>query len=255
MLYGLYQSSQGAQAQSMRLDVVANNLANAATSGFKRDLAVFQSHRTYDVENGLPSDAPGHQERLSGGTTPAQVVTDFSNGSMIQTGGSLDLALAGPGFFQVTDGRNEYLTRNGRFTTSRAGELVTAGSGLRVLSQSGTPLVIPSDTVRIDATADGSLSATSADGSQAQIGRIALVRPTGPPPAKVGDSLYRALGRVEPADSDLQVKQGYVEASGVNPVSEMMELIQASRAYESNVSMIKFQDDALGRLLQSAGTR
>ena len=78
MLYGLYQSAQGIQAQSSRIDVVANNLANAGTSGFKRDLAIFQSNRPYDLDHAGGSEPPGNQNALSGGVTTAQIATDFA---------------------------------------------------------------------------------------------------------------------------------------------------------------------------------
>jgi flagellar basal body rod protein FlgG len=253
MLYGLYHSAQGIQAQSFRVDVVANNVANASTSGFKREFALFQSHRAYDVENGIGSEPPGNQYALSGGVSQAQTATDFSAGPMIRTGSAYDVALAGHGFLQVTDGQQNYLTRNGQFTVTHNGDLIAQGSGMRVLSTKGTPISIPSEATRIDIADDGSLNATNADGAQTQVGRLALVQPASEQQLqKIGNSLYRASGDVSPANSDLQVKQGYLEGSGVSPVNEMVEMIQASRAVEANVNMIKFQDDSLDRLLQSA---
>jgi flagellar basal body rod protein FlgG len=253
MLYGLYHSAQGIQAQSFRVDVIANNVANAGTTGFKRDFALFQSHRPFDVENGTGSEPPGNQYALSGGVSTAQTATDFSTGPLVRTGSAYDVALAGHGFFQVTDGQQKYLTRNGQFSVTHNGDLVAQGSGMRVLSSKGVPISIPQETTRIDIADDGMLTATTTDGSQTQLGKLALVQPGSEGQLqKIGNSLYRANGDVSPAGGDLQVKQGYIEGSGVSPVSEMVEMIQASRAVEANVNMIKFQDEALDRLLQSA---
>jgi flagellar basal-body rod protein FlgF len=253
MLYGLYLSAQGAQAQGTRLDVLSNNLANASTSGFKRDLAIFQSHRPYDVENGGTSDAPANQSALSGGVTPAKVVTDFSNGPVVHTGGSLDVALSGSGFFQVSDGAQQFLTRKGQFALNAAGDLVLQNSGLHVLSSSGVPINVPAEATQLEIGGDGTLSTVGSDGSRTQVARLGLVRPASEQQLeKVGSSLFRTNAPVSPAGNDLQLEQGFVEQSTTQPVSEMIELIQASRMVEANVNMIKFQDDALDRLLQSA---
>jgi flagellar basal body rod protein FlgG len=253
MLYGLYTSAQGIQAQSFRVDVIANNLANASTTGFKRDLAIFQSHRPYDVENGLSSEPPGNQNALSGGLSTSQVATDFSTGPMTHTGATYDVALTGHGFFQVSDGQQRYLTRNGQFTVATNGDLVAQGSGMRVQSTVGGPISIPAEAVRVEIADDGTLTTVGTDGAQTQLARLALVQPASEGQLqKIGNSLYRTDGSVSPAGPDLQVRQGYVEGSGVSAMSEMVQMIQASRAAEANVNMIKFQDDALDRLLQAA---
>ena len=254
MLYGLYQSAQGIQAQSSRIDVVANNLANAGTSGFKRDLAIFQSNRPYDLDHAGGSEPPGNQNALSGGVTTAQIATDFSAGPLARTGSAYDVALTGRGFFQVNDGRQNYLTRNGQFTVSTAGELVTQSSGMRVQSNNGQPITIPAEATRVEIGTDGMVSWVGPDGDHTQITKLAVVQPPSESQLqKSGSSLYRYSGNVSPAAGPaVQVKQGYLEGSGVKAVSEMVEMIQASRAVEANVNMIKFQDDALDRLLQAA---
>jgi flagellar basal-body rod protein FlgF len=252
MLYGLYSSAQGIQAQSSRIDVIANNLANAGTSGFKRDLAIFQTNRPYDVENGGGYDPPGNQHALSGGVSTAQIATDFSPGPLTRTGSAYDVALTGHGFFQVSDGQQSYLTRNGQFTVSTNGDLIAQGSGMRVQSSGGQPIAIPAEATRIEIGSDGMLTAIGTDGDRTQLSRLAVVQPASEGQLqKMGNSLYRAGGSVSPAGADLQVKQGYLEGSGVSSMNEMVQMIQASRAVEANVNMIKFQDDALDRLLQA----
>jgi flagellar basal-body rod protein FlgF len=253
MLYGLYQSAQGIQAQSSRVDVIANNLANAGTSGFKRDLAIFQSNRPYDLDHGGGYDPPGNQNALSGGVSTAQVSTDFSAGPLIKTGSSYDVALTGRGFFQVNDGRQNFLTRNGQFSVSPSGELVSQGSGMQVQSSAGQPIIVPPEAARVEIGDDGMVSWVGSEGDRTQLAKLAIVQPPSENQLqKSGNSLYRYSGNVLPAGPDAQVKQGYIEGSGVKPVSEMVEMIQASRAVEANVNMIKFQDDALDRLLQAA---
>jgi len=253
MLYGLYQSAQGIQAQSSRVDVIANNLANASTTGFKRDFATFQSSRPYDVEHGGTSEPPGNQNAFSGGVGAAQVETDFSSGPLTRTGATYDVALTGHGFFQVSDGQQKYLTRNGQFTVGANGDLVTQSTGMRVLSSAGAPIPIPTESVRMEIGADGTLTSIGNDGERTQIAKIGLVQPASDNQLqKLGNSLFRNQGSVAPAAADLQTKQGYLEGSGVNALKEMVEMVQASRAVEANVNMIKFQDDALDRLLQAA---
>jgi flagellar basal-body rod protein FlgF len=253
MLYGLYLSAQGVQAQSTRLDVLSNNLANAGTAGFKRDLAIFQSHRPYDVENGGVSNAPSNQSALSGGLSTASVLTDYSNGPVVRTGGALDVALSGPGFFQVSDGSQQFLTRQGQFALNASGDLVIQNSGLRVLSNTNTPINVPSEAVRVEIGNDGTLSSVGADGARTQIARLGLVK-TKPDQQleKVGSSLFKPPASLAPAGNDLSLEQGFVEQSTVAPVNEMIDMIQAARMVEANVNMMKFQDDALDRLLQAA---
>jgi flagellar basal-body rod protein FlgF len=253
MLYGLYLSAEGAQAQSTRLDVLSNNLANAGTSGFKRDLAIFQSHRPYDVENSGSSNAPSNQSALSGGVSPAKVVTDYSSGPLVHTGGALDVALSGPGYFQVSDGNQQFLTRKGQFALSSTGDLVMQNSGMHVLSNAGNAINVPTESARIEIGSDGMLSSVGNDGARTQVARLGLVRPSSDQQLeKVAGSLFRTKSTVAPAGNDLKVQQGFTEQSTVSPVGEMIELIQASRMVEANVNMMKFQDDALDRLLQTS---
>ncbi len=253
MLYGLYLSAQGAQAQATRLDVLSNNLANAGTTGFKRDLAIFQSNRPYDIENGGFSNAPGNQSALTGGVTPAKVVTDYSEGPLVHTGGALDAALTGQGFFQVTDGKQQFLTRKGQFSLGATGDLMLQNSNMRVMSNVGNPISVPLESAKIELGSDGTISSIADDGTRTQVAKMALVRPASNQQLeKVGKNLFRANGLVSPAGSDLKLEQGFVEQSGATPVSEMVAMVQASRMVEANVNMIKYQDDALDRLLQAA---
>lgn len=256
MLYGLYLSAQGARAQSMRLDAVSNNLANAGTTAFKKALAVFQNHRTYDVENGSYRDVPGNLNSSTGGTTTADVVTDFAQGPLEKTGNKLDIALTGNGFLQVADGKNrQFLSRNGSLALTKDGDLVQAGTGNKVLSHDGQPIRLPADADDVLVDADGMISVQTGD-SISRVAQIGLHAPQKLSQLrKVGDSQYEYSGRLTPANGSVQVQQGYLEGSGVKPVSEMLEMIQSSRSFETNINMIRIQDESLARLLQSIPRR
>jgi flagellar basal body rod protein FlgG len=255
MLQGLYLSAQGADVQSKRLDVLSNNLANASSTAFKRDLAVFQTHRPFDVEQGNTQTVSGNLNDSAGGLSLAEVVTDFSDGPLEETNGRFDLALTGSGFFQVSDGQNEFLTRDGSFLLNTSGELITQETGLQVMGTEG-PLNFPADVTDVDISRDGIVTGMFADGSRTNIGKLALAEPESYASLKkLGSGLFQTDGAVQPAGPELTVRQGFLEASTTRPVLEMMDLIQTSRAFEANINVIKLQEDSLGQLLQSMGGR
>ena len=259
MIYGLYHSAQGAEAQSQRLGVVANNLANASTNAFKRDLAIFQAHRPFDLENGSGNEPPHNLNKLSGGMSLVDVATDFSNGSLIQTGGTYDVALSGPDFLRVSDGNQEFLTRDGRLTVDGNGELVTHDGAFRVIGVSGGPITIPNNVMDIEISSNGTLFALNQTGgivTRTELDQLDVVRPESTDDlVKIGNSMYQFDGTPVSAHGETKVLQGFLEASGTRPVTEMLELIEASRAFETNINMMKFQDETLGRLLQSVMNR
>ena len=251
MIYGLYLSAQGAQIQSMRQDVIANNMANSSTNSFKRDLVRVQAHPTFDLEQGRSGQQAGNLQNLPGGVTPAGTITDFSNGDLIKTKNPMDLALAGHGLLQVADESRNYLTRDGQLSVNARGQLVTREHGYAVLSQGGLPISGLDPTQSIEIKDDGSIRQ---NGDNA--GKLGIVQPeSNRDLQKVGKNMYVTNGQIAPAEQDVSVRQGYLEGSGARPISEMMELIEASRAFEANVNMIKHQDDALGRLLSSLPRR
>jgi len=251
MIYGLFQSAQGAAAQSARLDVIANNLANASTSAFKRQLAVFRERAPFDVVNGVSREVPGNLNDSSGGVELDRVAIDFSDGPLSKTGGPFDIALSGPGFFRVSDGQRELLTRNGRLTRNSNGDLVMSDTGMRVIGTDGTPIRGIAEVGAVDIGADGTIRQTASDGSRTLIGHLDLVNPLSTDSlVPMGNGVYRAEGPVE-STADVKVHQGYLEGSGTNSVAEMMQMIQTSRAFEMNLNVMKFQDEALGQLLQS----
>lgn len=256
MLYGLYLSAQGAENQSLRLQTIANNVANADTTAFKRDLAVFQDHRPHDVQHGYMTRPPGNLNESTGGTTIASTHTDFGEGPLKKTGGPYDVAITGPGFLQVRDGSETFLTRNGQLTLNDLGEMITQDQGLPVLSRDGTAIVVPPFIDNVNIGPDGTILGMTKDGSAIPLGQLNLVRPASLEDLqKLGTSLYKSNGPVLPADNAVQLRQGFLEASAVNPIDETVQMIEASRAFETNINMIRFQDETLSRLLQSMGRR
>jgi flagellar basal body rod protein FlgG len=226
MIYGLYLSAQGAQIQSLRQEVVANNLANSASTAFKRDLVRAQACLPYDAEHGRPTWLASHLDNMPGGVLPYQNATDFAQGQLNETRGPLDIALEGQGFLRVTDGKKHFLTRDGQLALNAQNEIVTQEHGYAVdgsLSQAGTPL-----------------------------GQFDLVEPKSYQELqKTGRNLYTYSGRLTPAKPEVQVKQGFLETSNVKPVLGMTELIETARVLEANVNLIRYQDESLARLLQS----
>ncbi|MGD9128344.1 MAG: flagellar hook basal-body protein, partial [Planctomycetia bacterium] len=141
MSYGLYISAEGANAQSRRLEVIANNLANIDTVGFKKDLAVCQARFAEGVQEGLELPWMGGLVDQGGGIKLKQTATDFSEGRLKETHRKLDMAIQGEGFFQIQKDGETYLTRAGNFDLTSDGQLVTA-QGYPVLNNEGTPIRI-----------------------------------------------------------------------------------------------------------------
>jgi flagellar basal-body rod protein FlgF len=244
MPYGLYISAEGAQAQSRRLETIANNLATVDTAGFKRDLALLQARYAEETQRGTDYYGSGTINDLGGGVMVRHTKTDFAQGPLKPTGVETDMAIRGEGFFVVRKGGEMLLTRAGDFTLSPAGELVTT-AGDPVLDEGNAPVLIDPTLGDWTLTAEG---AVSQGGTQTP---LALVKPQSPGDlAKVGEGLFRPLAPTRPVDpAERSVAAGYLEESTVKPTTEMMEMIEASRAFEANVSLIRNQDQMLGTLI------
>lgn len=253
MIHGIYLSSQGANVQSFRQDVIANNLANATTTGFKRDVVTFKMLSPSDYRRDLPSQMDGNRQLQAGALQIDKITTNHRSGALLQTGRPLDIGISGYGFLRVTDGQNEYLTRNGQLRRSTNGELVTENQGLKVLDTNGSPIEIPEGSRDITIAEDGLISVLTADEQLTEVARIDLVSAPADQLRKVGNSLYRTDAEIEKADASVRIRQSFTEASGVSPVTEMTAMIETSRAFEANINMIKIQDESLGRLLQTLG--
>lgn len=253
MIQGVYLSAQGAGIQSFRQDVLSNNLANASTTGFKRDVPIFRVFEPNEVYNDLPVHLTGDREKGVAGVAVDGVATVHASGPLEKTDRPYDLGLTGEGFFRVSDGQQEFLTRNGRFDRDKSGHLVMEDTGLRVLNTAGTPVTIPDGLTQVDVTASGKVSGSNAAGQSIPLGQIDLVTAPLEHLTKTGDSLYAFPdpAELQPAQDRVRIRKGFIEASGVNPMLEMTSMIEASRTFEANINLIRMQDESLGRLLQS----
>jgi flagellar basal-body rod protein FlgF len=239
----MYISAEGAQAQTRRLEVVANNLANVDTVGFKRELAVFQARYAEAIERGQATAGAGSIHDLGGGIRVAASKTDFSSGPMKFTKTPTDLAIDGEGFFVVDKGGEHYLTRAGNFRLTDRGQLVTQ-QGYPVLSEGLSPITID------PSAGDWQLSESGTIRQQGNAQNLAVVQPESLGDlSKAGENLFRPLADPRPLPAaSRHVVSGYLEQSGVKPTSEMMEMIEASRAVEANVNMMQTQDQMLSDL-------
>jgi flagellar basal-body rod protein FlgF len=246
MIYGLYQSAAGMLVNEYRQDVLANNLANAETVGFKREIATF-AERLRASEAGR-RDGPTNElmEALSGGVWLARTATDFSEGAFIRTENPLDIALAGSGFLRVAAQGREYLTRDGRMMMDADGWLVLAADGAAVLGQGGQPIRLNPRGGESSIDEDGRIRQ---DG--ATVGWLALVD------VKNHDALRKAgAGRFSADDTEFtpaaaEVISGVTESSGVEPVKELVTMIEAAHAYQLNAQMLSLQDQSAGRLINA----
>lgn len=246
--FGIYLSSAGSLAAETRMDVVANNLANVDTPGFKRAFSVFQERLTesYEPPKFDPSVRPV-LDRIGGGLFVHEVTFDDKAGLMQQTGNPLDVALDGDGWFTVQAGDRTEFTRAGNFARSADGRLVTADGQANVLAQGGNIIQLPEGPVTI--AEDGTISAGGDPVAQLWIQGSVTHKEYYP----VGDNRFAYAGTGAPAPANAQIRQGYLERSTVSPVQEMVTMIRTFRAYEANQRMITHQDQAMGRVVNDVG--
>ena len=249
MLYGLYVSATGALANSHRQDVVANNLANVNTVSFKRDLAQAQSRLTEAQMSGQGRFTDTVLEGTGGGILSLPTYTDFSPGSLDHTGRELDLALEGRGFFQVQHGDQVQYTRDGRFTMDESGQLVTYTDKLPVLDESGAAIYLDRS---LDFAVNDAGVISQGGGAVGRLGVVDFADTS--VLVKQGNNLYINQGAEEAQPALVKVKQGALENSGVNAISEMVEMIEAQRAFQMNLSMLQLQDQTLGLAVGKLGS-
>ena len=251
MAYGMYLAAEGAKAQSQRLEVISNNMANANTVGFKPDVTAFQARFAEAIQERLATPGSGGLPDVGGGVKVIETVTDFSAGQLQQTGNQSDLAIIGEGFFQVEDENGEFLlTRAGAMTLNGRGELVMSGSNRALLDAGGSPIELSPDQPW-SVSPDGYI-VQGAD----QI-PLALVKPENLEDLqKAGANLFRARSEVYPIEpTQREVRSGFLEMSGANSTEMLLELIETNRAFEANTQMIQHQDGATGQLISRVLSR
>jgi flagellar basal-body rod protein FlgF len=249
MIYGLYLSAAGVMSSSYRQDVIANNLANTETVGFKRDLPLFQERLTEAQQRRGERWSDPLMEGLGGGLLASPTLVDNRQGDMEHTGAPLDMAIQGEGFFAVDDHGETRLTRNGRFMINRDGELSLSDMpGHKVLGADGKPIHLPpGGNVSVDA--NGTLTR---DGQA--VGRVGVFDvPHRDQLVKLGGTLLSYPDRAEIKPTEATIRGETVERSNVDPTTEMAELIEAQRQLEANANMIRYQDQTLQLLCNNVG--
>ena len=246
MIKGLYTAASSMMTNRRNLDIISNNLANATTTGYKKDAGIKKSfpeiliNRLQQGENKeLGQLGPGVQLDLS--------YTDFQTGAVKATDNKLDLAIKGKGFFVVQTSEGKRYTRNGDFSLNQQGQIVTQ-TGNPVLNKNDVPLTVPEgQEIKIDGK--GQLSVDNHVRGTLQIvdfNNKSLL-------TKQGENLYKKGQAREITAVDYQIKQGYLEQSNVKVVEEMAKMIETNRLYEANQKVIKTMDNTLGQAVNQVG--
>jgi flagellar basal-body rod protein FlgF len=203
------------------IQMIAHNISNANTTGFRQEGMIF-SEFVVGTENGPSlSMASGNVRN-----------TSLSQGTLTRTGGQLDFAIEGDGFFLVDTPDGERITRAGSFALSAQGDLVTL-TGHNVLDAGGAPVFIPPDATKIDVAVDGTISTNGRP-----LGQLGIVQPVDRNAlVREGGVLFRADTPLEPAESS-RVVQGHLESSNVDPILQFARMIEVQRAYEMGQSFL-----------------
>ena len=237
MDHALFLAMSGAKQNMQALQLRANNLANASTTGFRADLALARAKQDYG--EGLPSRVFSMTERPG---------YNFTQGSVITTGRDLDVTVEGDGWIAVQDKTGkEGLTRNGNLKVDQNG-LLTNAQGHVVLGDNGAPITLPVPVSKIEIGHDGSISVQpqGAPASELKVvDRIKLVRPDDKDLFKDTNGLFRLKtpNASYQADSSVRIQTGAIEGSNVNAVGEMTALINLQRQFEMQVKMMKTAED------------
>jgi flagellar basal-body rod protein FlgG len=259
MIRSLWIARTGLDAQQTSLDVIANNLANVSTNGFKRARAVFedllyQTIRQPGAQSSQSTQIPSGLQ-LGTGAQPISTARIHTQGSLQQTGNDLDVAINGAGFMQVLlpDGTTAY-TRDGSFQKDNQGQLVTS-NGYPVQPN----ITIPADALTVTISNDGVVSVTQPGSSAVtQVGtmQVATFINVGGLQS-IGENLFletASSGAPTPStpgsNGSGYLNQRYVETSNVNVAEELVSMIQTQRAYELNSKVVSTSDQMLARLTQ-----
>ena len=279
MIRGLYIGASGMIAQMKRIDVLSNNLANVDTPSYKKDTSIMKAIPEMLIrrinDDGVRAIPPGSYDlmpvigKMGTGVEVNEVYTRFTQGAFKQTHNDFDLALEGEGFFSVETEEGERYTRNGSFLIDKDGFLVTK-DGYRVLGENG-PIQIKKNNFIVDEDgnvfenneySDDPMRLVSMEENEwnqtVLLDRLKIVHfPKLRYIKKIGESLYTDTEYSEKAfimqNERPRVRQGFLEASNVNPVIEMVNLIEVHRTYEANQKMIQAHDAALAKAINEVG--
>ena len=218
-----------------QMDVIANNIANASTTGFRREGMVFSEY----------IQRAGEGPSLSMGFGNTRVV-DLQQAGMTQTRAPFDLAIEGDGFFMIATPQGQQLTRSGAFTPGPDGTLLT-DDGYQVLDGGGSAIFVPPDARNVAVAQDGTVSA---DG--VPLARIGLWQPSDPMSLTHQSGTRFSANGVQPAEG-ATILQGYLEDSNVDPLQEVASMIAVQRAYELGQSFMDREDERARNVIQTLG--
>jgi flagellar basal-body rod protein FlgG len=257
MFRGMFSAATGMGAQQLRLDVIANNLANVNTTGFKKSRGDFED-LVYQTVRQAGGDLPGGGQMPLGqqvglGVRPVGISKIFSQGEYVNTENEMDLAIEGKGFFKVMSNGIEYYTRAGNFQVDKDG-FITTPNGDRLQPE----FTIPPQAMSFSVDTSGKITVFGPDNAQLSTGQLSLYTfPNQGGLSSVGRNLFlptQASG--DPAEGSPgvdgvgTVAQGFIEVSNVNVVEEMVNMIIAQRAYELNSKAIQTADAMMERAYQ-----
>ncbi len=256
MLRALWTGATGMKAQSRNVDVIANNLANINTVGFKKQNTVFADliYQSLKKAGTLATQGSVEPTGIEVGHGVRNVATprSFVDGELQNTEQELDIAIQGDGFFQVEylDGSTVY-TRDGTFTLNQEGEIVTS-SGHRLIPA----MTVPQEAIQVNIGIDGMVTAVNQDDTVEELGQIEIAKFVNPAGlASKGDNLFGetdASGDAQtgaPGDGGRgTLLQGFIELSNANAVDEIVNMIKAQRAYELNSRVIRTADSMLSEV-------
>lgn len=224
------------------MEIIANNIANMDTTGFKVELMM---QKTDPAEPAVTLGGPRPVKFVA----PDGVARDFGQGVLTKTGGEFDMSIEGQGFFQVQTPQGQRYTRDGRFTTDPTGRLVTQG-GHAVLDASGGEIVIDMEKGQVSVGPDGTMS--QGNETVGKVGMYAFANPGAL--EKAGDNLFRNASNLaaNPA-AEARLRQGFLEGSNVKPVIEITRMVEVSRAYEQTARMMDSEHELSRRAVERLG--
>ena len=242
MIYGLSASASAMSADARAQEIISRNLANASTTGFKKGAVVFDSF------SNVLAGASGEVVPMA--STGSQELVDFSEGTHTHTGGTFDVALQGEGFFVLQNPQkpdSPIYTRKGQFTLDGKNQLVNS-IGLNVMGDGG-PITLPEGTDAVTIAPDGTISAGANS-----VGKLMVV--TFPKPYRLERTNFTGFREPEGSHTakpatDCKVRQGYLEESNVDVLSELVTMIAVMRSFEADQRMAAVTDDTLKQLINS----
>ncbi|MCM8773844.1 MAG: flagellar hook-basal body protein [Candidatus Omnitrophica bacterium] len=247
MLRGIYISSSGMSSQMIRQDVIANNMANVDTPGFKKDNLLISSFPRFLVNRLDDEQDRGTNPYIGSfslGSIPIGTVTDFSTGGIISTHRPLDLAIEGRGFFVLETPQGIRYTRAGSFLLSSEGKIVTF-QGYALMGENG-PLEVNGEEFYFNSQGELIVGGNI-------VNKLLIVDIDNKNLVKEKETIFSVLPEAVISPSlDYNVRQGYLETSNVNIVKEMIEMISGLRAYEANQKVLTMQDESLGKLINES---